>query len=191
MNVPGVVKRSGVWPRLASQSIGFCPCARQRERRLAWAGVSWKINGDDFTYVSRPGAFRHERWSVAAQFDLQFRVRYQETDAMGRVHHANYLTYFEMGRTELLRASGHTYKQVEEEGFYLVIAEATCRYLMPAFYDDLLTLRTTVAKARGARIEHQYELYRGVELLATGHSVVACVDRQGRVRRLPDWLQVQ
>jgi acyl-CoA thioester hydrolase len=126
---------------------------------------------------------------VLAQHDLQIRVRYQETDAMGRVHHANYITYFEMGRTELLRALGHSYKQVEDQGFYLVIAEVSCRYLLPARYDDLLTLRTMVEKSRGATVEHRYELYRGLELLATGQSVVACVDREGRVRRLPAWLQ--
>jgi acyl-CoA thioester hydrolase len=130
-----------------------------------------------------------ERCEVSDHYDLQIRVRYQETDAMGRVHHANYLNYFEMGRTELLRAAGRSYREVEDEGFYLVIAEVSCHYLLPARYDDLLTLRTTVLKARGARIEHEYKLFRGLELLATGKSVVACVDRQGNVRRLPEWLQ--
>ena len=127
--------------------------------------------------------------TVLAHHEIQIRVRYQETDAMARVHHANYINYFEMGRTELLRSMGHSYRQVEEAGFYLVISEVSCRYLLPAHYDDLLTLRTTVLKARGARIEHEYQLFRGLELLATGHSVVACVDRQGVVRRLPEWLQ--
>jgi acyl-CoA thioester hydrolase len=127
--------------------------------------------------------------NVLPQYELPIRVRYQETDAMGRVHHANYITYFEMGRTELLRSMGRSYKQVEEEGFYLVIAEVSCQYLLAAHYDDLLTLRTTVLKARGARIEHEYQLFRGSDLLATGHSVVACVDKQGVVRRLPEWLQ--
>jgi acyl-CoA thioester hydrolase len=126
---------------------------------------------------------------LLAQHDLQIRVRYEETDAMARVHHANYLNYFEMGRTELLRAAGYSYKQVEESGYYLVIAEVSCRYLLPAGYDDLLTLRTSVTKARGARIEHEYQLFRGVELLATGRTVVACVDKQGQVRRLPEWLR--
>ncbi len=63
------------------------------------------------------------------QHDLSIRVRYQETDAMGRVHHANYINYFELGRTELLRSAGFSYKHVEEEGFYLVVAEVGCRYL--------------------------------------------------------------
>ena len=126
---------------------------------------------------------------MLAQHDLQFRVRYEETDAMVRVHHANFINYFELGRTELLRAAGYSYKQVEEEGYYLVISEVSCRYLLPAHYDDLLTLRTTVLKSRGARIEHEYQVFRGLELLATGKSVIACVDKQGNVRRLPKWLQ--
>jgi acyl-CoA thioester hydrolase len=128
---------------------------------------------------------------VLAQHDLQFRVRYEETDAMARVHHANFINYFELGRTELLRAAGYSYKQVEEEGYYFVISEVSCRYLLPAHYDDLLTLRTTVLKSRGARIEHEYQVFRGLELLATGKSVIACVDKQGNVRRLPQWLQAR
>jgi acyl-CoA thioester hydrolase len=125
---------------------------------------------------------------MLSHHDLQIRVRYQETDAMGRLHHANYLTYFELGRTELLRAAGFNYRQVEEQGLFLVVSEMTCRYLRPANYDDLLTLRTTVMSARGARIQHDYQLFRGTELLATGRSTVACVDRSGAVKRLPDWL---
>jgi acyl-CoA thioester hydrolase len=73
---------------------------------------------------------------VIVQHDLSVRVRYQETDAMGRVHHANYINYFELGRTELLRTAGSSYKQVEEEGFYLVIAEVSCRYLAFARRQD-------------------------------------------------------
>jgi acyl-CoA thioester hydrolase len=84
---------------------------------------------------------------------------------------------------------GRSYREVEAEGYYLVVAEISVRYLLPAQYDDLLTLRTSVVRARGARIEHDYQIFRGLELLATGRSVVACVDRQGQVRRLPEWLQ--
>ena len=122
--------------------------------------------------------------------ELHIRVRYQETDGQGRLHHANYFTYFELGRTEMLRASGITYRQVEEQGLMLVVAEIACDYFLPAAYDDLLTLRTTVASAKGARIEHLYEVLRGTELLARGRSVVACIDRNGRVKRLPDWLRL-
>jgi acyl-CoA thioester hydrolase len=69
-----------------------------------------------------------------------------------------------------------------------VVAEASCRYFAPAQYDDILRLRTTTVRAKGARIEHHYELFRDDELLATGRTVVACVDRDGKVRRLPEWL---
>lgn len=124
------------------------------------------------------------------QHDLQIRVRYQETDAMGRLHHANYATYFELGRTESLRSEGYTYREIEEQGIFLVVSELTCRYLRPANYDDLLTLRTTMVSARGARIEHEYQLFRGTLLLATGRTTVACVDKLGNVKRLPDWLQM-
>ncbi len=122
------------------------------------------------------------------QHDIQIRVRYQETDGQGRVHHANYFTYFELARTEILRAAGMSYRQVEEAGYHLVVAEIGCEYFLPASFDDLLTLRTTVVRVKGARIEHQYEVFRDADLLARGHSVVACIDRSGKVRRLPDWL---
>jgi len=125
------------------------------------------------------------------QHDLEFRVRYQETDAMGRVHHANYLTWFELGRTELLRAAGFTYREVEERGYLLVISEVSCRYFLPARYDDLLRLRTITTRAKGASIEHEYELYRDDQLLAKGRTVVACVDHQGNIKRLPEWLRVK
>jgi acyl-CoA thioester hydrolase len=122
------------------------------------------------------------------QHEIQIRVRYQETDGQGRVHHANYFTYFELGRIEILRAAGMSYRSVEESGYHLVVAEIGCEYFLPAVFDDLLTLRTTVVRAKGARIEHQYEVFRDADLLARGRSVVACIDRSGKVRRLPDWL---
>lgn len=121
---------------------------------------------------------------------IEIRVRYQETDAQGRVHHANYLKWFELGRVELLRASGHSYRELEEAGIYLVVAEAALSFQKPASFDDLLTLTTTTVKAKGARIEHRYEVFRGNELLATGTSTVACIDKTGRVTRLPEWLKM-
>jgi acyl-CoA thioester hydrolase len=122
---------------------------------------------------------------------LPIRVRYQETDGQGRVHHANYLNYFEQGRVELLRSLGHSYRELEEQGIMLVVAEISCRYLAPALFDDLLQLETEVVLARGARIEHRYRLTRGGQLLVEGHSVVACIDRQGRVCRLPEFLRAR
>lgn len=121
--------------------------------------------------------------------EIEIRVRYQETDAMGVLHHANYLTYFELGRTELLRANGYDYKRIEEGGIFMVIVHVECRYRRPARYDDLLRLRTTTSRVTAAKIEHAYELYRGADLLAEGKSTLACVDRQGAVQRVPDWLR--
>jgi acyl-CoA thioester hydrolase len=122
------------------------------------------------------------------QHDIQIRVRYQETDGQGRLHHANYFTYFELGRTELLRSLGMSYRQVEDAGYLLVVVEIGCEYFLPASFDDVLTLRTTEVRIKGARIEHRYEVFRDSELLARGHSVVACIDRTGKPKRIPDWL---
>lgn len=124
------------------------------------------------------------------EHEIEIRIRYQETDGQGRLHHANYLTFFEQGRTELLRAAGYSYRQIEEEGWMLVVSEMTCKYFQPANYDDLLRVRTIVEEAKGARIINRYQVFRGDTLLAEGHSVVACINRQGRVTRLPPRLHV-
>ena len=123
-----------------------------------------------------------------ASHEIEIRVRYQETDGQRRLHHANYFTYFEMGRTEMLRARGATYRQFEDAGLMMVVSEATCRYRAPAAYDDLLTLRTWVEQMGGASIKHGYEVIREGVIIATGATVVVCVDTEGKVRRLPDWL---
>jgi acyl-CoA thioester hydrolase len=127
---------------------------------------------------------------ILRQHDFEIRVRYQETDAQGRVHHASYINYFEIGRVELLRAAGHSYRELERQGILLVVTELACEYFLGAEYDDVLRLRTTTARARGARIEHHYELTRDDQLIVRGRTVIACVDRSGRVRRLPDWLRL-
>ena len=121
--------------------------------------------------------------------ETTIRVRYAETDRMGLLHHANYLVYFEQGRTELLRAQGMSYRNLEDGGYLLVIVHAEVRFRSPARYDDLLTLRTTVDRVRMARIDHRYELYAGDTLLAEGTTTLACVDREGRVQALPDCLR--
>jgi acyl-CoA thioester hydrolase len=122
------------------------------------------------------------------EHEITFRVRYSETDAQARVYHAHYITYFEVGRTELCRASGLDYKRMEQEGLFFVVTEVTCRYRGSAGYDDVLRLITRVIKTRGARITHEYALFRGDELLAEGQSTIALVNRTGNVQRLPDWL---
>lgn len=123
-----------------------------------------------------------------ASHRIDIRVRYCETDAMGFLHHANFVNYYEMGRTELLRAQGGSYRAIEEAGLFLVVVKLDCRYHAPARYDDLLTLETTVVRTSAVKIEHSYRLFRGDQLLATANSVLACVDRAGRVQRLPDSL---
>lgn len=120
--------------------------------------------------------------------EISIRVRYCETDAMGFLHHANFVNYYEMGRTELLRAQGGNYREVEESGLFLVVVKLECRYHSPARYDDLLTLRTQVERISAVKIEHSYRLFRGAQLLATASSVLACVDKSGRVQRLPEAL---
>lgn len=125
----------------------------------------------------------------APTHDTMVRVRYQETDGQRRVHHSNFLTYFEIGRTEMLRSTGATYREFEDAGLLLVVSEVSCRYYQAADYDDLLTIRTTLEAVGGASITHAYEVIRDGRILATGRTVVVCVDRDGRVRRLPSWLR--
>ena len=121
--------------------------------------------------------------------EITIRVRYAETDRMGLLHHANYLVYFEQGRTELLRSLGVAYKDLEDQGYLLVITRAEVRYRSPARYDDLLTLRTGVVRTTTVRIDHQYELLRDGVRIAEGTTTLACVDRDGRPQALPDYLR--
>ena len=103
------------------------------------------------------------------EFTLQIRVRYQETDGQGRVHHANFLTYFEQARVEMLRAAGHSYKQLEADGLMLVVAEASMQYLLAAEYDDLLDVYVRTVRARGARG------FSGAATLFSSNSTMGCV----------------
>ncbi len=123
--------------------------------------------------------------------EIQVRVRYAETDRMGLLHHANYLVYFEQGRTELLRSLGYSYKDLEDQGYLLVLHKLEVRYRSPALYDDLLTVRTTVVRTTVVRIDHRYEVLRDGTLLAEGSSTLACVDRDGRLQALPEFLMVK
>jgi acyl-CoA thioester hydrolase len=121
--------------------------------------------------------------------EIQVRVRYAETDRMGFLHHANYLVYFEQARTDLLRAAGATYKDMEDQGFLLVLTKVEVKYHKPAHYDDLLTVRTTVQRTTFVRIDHRYEVLRDGALLAEGATTLACIDRDGRPQALPEFLR--
>jgi acyl-CoA thioester hydrolase len=114
------------------------------------------------------------------------RVRYAECDPMGVVHHATFPIYFEMGRTELYRSGGMTYRELEAQGLRLVVVALEVRYRSPARYDDVLTLETTLASVTRAKLLHEYRLHRDGVLIATGRTTLGCVDEHGRVRPLPD-----
>ena len=120
------------------------------------------------------------------QHIVEIRVRYNETDAMGFLHHSNYLCYFEVGRTELFRAQGGSYRRMEELGLYFVVAKIEVRYRRPARYDDQLTLKTEIARVTPAKLEHHYCLMRENEVLTEADSIIACVNRAGEVQRIPE-----
>jgi acyl-CoA thioester hydrolase len=126
---------------------------------------------------------------MVAENEIQIRVRYSETDAMGFLHHGNYFSYFEMGRTELLRSRGGNYRAMEEGGLYMVVVSLECKYRKPARYDDVLTLKTRVARVTPAKLEHEYRLYRDGELLTEARTTLACIDRDGAVQRIPEVYQ--
>jgi len=115
------------------------------------------------------------------------RVRYAETDQMGVVYHANYFVWFEVGRTDLLRRSGWSYRELEAEGVGLPVIEAHCHYHQAARYDDELEVRAQARLLSPLRIEFTYELVRLPEnaVLATGRTVHVGLDREGRPCRLP------
>jgi len=117
----------------------------------------------------------------------QLRVIYGDTDQMGVVYYANYLRYFEAARNEFIRAKGLRYRDFEERfGLLLPVAEASVSYRSPARYDDLLTVEISLGEARRASARFEYRLLRDDgTLLCTGHTVHACVDRAGKVQRLP------
>jgi acyl-CoA thioester hydrolase len=116
------------------------------------------------------------------------RVRYAETDQMGVVYYANYLVWFEVGRTDLLRQSGWNYREMEAEGFALPVVEAHCEYRQSARYDDELDIVTSGALLSPVRVRFAYEVIRVADgmKLAGGHTVHAVLDPTGKPRRLPE-----
>ena len=165
------------------------------------------------------GSFRHgavtpvPRLALPARGEMRVRVRYCECDPMGVAHHAAYWPWLEMARTELLREAGVTYAELEACGVFLVIVKVEASYKLPAYYDDLLEVRTRVAGGSRVKIRHEYEVVRaecagradGVganagsgivparaacagDLLMTASTMLACVDRTGRPSVMPEWL---
>lgn len=121
--------------------------------------------------------------------ETEVRVRYAETDQMGIVHHSNYLVWFELGRSEFCRARGFSYKEMEEkDNALMVVAESYVRYKSPAFYEDVLTIRTQVGEVRSRAIRFIYEIYRPSDetLLAEGETLHLVTDANKKVRILPE-----
>jgi len=117
---------------------------------------------------------------------MRVRVSYRDTDQMGLVYYANYLVYFEMARTELLRGLGRTYRECEEMGVFVPVVEAACRYHAPARYDDWIEVRARVTRWTQVALDFAYECRRGGpdgDLLATGATRHAFTNREGRVIR--------
>ena len=121
----------------------------------------------------------------------RLRVRYAETDQMGVAWHGGYFAWFEVGRTDLLRERGLTYRELEAQNLRLPVVEVQARYLRPALYDDLLEVRTTLRAVSGARVSFDYAVHREGEAqpLATGMTEHAAVDATGKPRRLPSELR--
>jgi len=119
--------------------------------------------------------------------DVPVRVRYAETDRMGIAYHANYFVWFEMGRTEVCRAAGVVYKELEESGYLLMVADLGARYLAPALYDDELLIRTRIGEMGSRTIRFEYELRRGTTLVATGFTRhLYCSNATRRSVRAPE-----
>ena len=123
--------------------------------------------------------------------EIHIRVRCAESEPRGFLHHAKYLVYFEEGRTELARLRGISYRDMEDRGYLMVLIRAQVRYHRPALVDDMLLLRTTVARTTRFKLEHHYELFRDGVLLADGETTLACIDREGKVQPLPEFLQTE
>jgi acyl-CoA thioester hydrolase len=123
---------------------------------------------------------------------IEIRVIYGDTDQMGVVYYANYLRYFESGRNEYLRAVGLRYRDLERElGLVLPVVEAHVEYRQPARYDDLLVLETSLTRVLRASARFDYRILRDTTLIATGHTLHACLDRTGKIQKLPESLQIR
>jgi acyl-CoA thioester hydrolase len=125
--------------------------------------------------------------SARPHFDVEFRVRYAETDQMGVVYHSEYLVWCEVGRTEFIRALGLPYADMERRGARLAVADASIRYHAPARYDDLVRVETTLAEVKSRAITFEY-LIRHVQSearLVTARTLLVSLDAGGRPSPLP------
>ncbi|MEK3910368.1 thioesterase family protein [Paenibacillus sp. FSL H7-0331] len=126
----------------------------------------------------------NETMELSAWFAYTLRVRYQETDQMGVVYHTNYVNWFEIGRTELIRSMGMTYKEIEEKGVLLPLIDLQMQFKLPANYDDLITIRTRIAEYSSIRLHFDSEIRRGEELLVSGCTKHVWVNRAWKPTRI-------
>lgn len=142
---------------------------------------------EDYQPISDP---QFPKCTQINEWTIEIVPRYVETDQAGVVHHTVYPIWFEMGRTELLRANGLAYSQLEKAGIYFVVVELVVKYRRPALYDEKLLLTTRCGRITAARVEHTYVLKRPSTglILCEGSSVLACVDAAGRPRRMPEFM---
>lgn len=112
--------------------------------------------------------------------ETRLRVRYKETDQMGMVYYANYLVWFEVGRTELMRSLGMPYREFEKNNIYLPVIKVSCEYRVPARYDDEITVVTRLESLQEVRVVFTYEIRREEELLAWGSTEHAFINAAGR-----------
>ena len=112
-------------------------------------------------------------------------VRYAETDMMGVVYHGSYLPWLEVARTALLAAEGLPYRELEAQGYFLPVIEVNMRYHKPARYADTVAIRAAIREKPALRLRIDYELFRGAEKLASGHTVHVFIDKEGRPIRPP------
>ncbi|MDX1927316.1 MAG: thioesterase family protein [Pirellulaceae bacterium] len=122
---------------------------------------------------------------------IRLRVRYDECDPMGFVHHSNYLRYFEIARTELFRLSGGNYRDFEASGLFVVVVRVDCKYQTPAKYDDEIDIHVKIDRMTEAKIEQSYRVERAGTTIATAQITLAVIDRQGKLQRIPDSLRLE
>ncbi len=126
--------------------------------------------------------------SKAEPHKTEIRVRYSETDKMGRVYHSHYFVWFDIARTKFLEDKGFSYSKMEEEGIFLVMVDANCKYISPAKFDDIIVIYTLISKTGKASIEFTYEAKdkKTNKLLVIGYTKLACLGRNEKPMAIPN-----
>ena len=126
-----------------------------------------------------------------ADYVAEYRILYGDTDTMGQAYYANYLKWFEIGRAELFRKHGFSYKEVEDRGYFLPVIEAFCKYHQPAIYDEVILIASRFSVERRIRLRFDYEIYKKSEdepLLASGYTIHVCLNHRKRPVRPPKFI---